>query len=533
MNQKTNGSMLIAKIKLDGSQVIWSNLLSETNKVIPNSSVFDLNSNIIFVGNFSGDKIDFNPSLSKDSILSSEKKPNTAFFTQDAFILKLTPNGEFIFVKKIGGTSGDEVIYDAFANKGKIALTGQISGSVVFGVGSTSKTIVSNGKEDIFVALYNDLGDLIWVRNAGGSKTDFGKSIYLDSNNNVYISGTFFDTDGKGVDFDPSTTKSFKLNSAASQNAFIWKLSSAGDYLYAGSFGGSGVDNGSYVYANDEEEIFAIGTFEGQATFYDQKLNSIGKSDIYLIKSISEREGGFVIDYAIEGVNPDSLPFRLEVAKKDIGNLPWYNKKYVLTNTKYTNGDTNTILIDKIQGPVDTTLVPYYKYASKACSDYQVQKKEDWFLPSLEELQLMYKKRKSIGGMKDYPYWCSSETDLNNANSVDFTNGNTKAASNKAERKYVRPVRKKMKNDGLNVNNLITITISPNPTNGQSLILIDQKYVQNGVNVEILNTSGQLIHSQNQNQNLINIDLSNYENGLYIIKLYNDSFNGVTKVIKE
>jgi hypothetical protein len=90
-----------------------------------------------------------------------------------------------------------------------------------------------------------------------------------------------------------------------------------------------------------------------------------------------------------------------------------------------------------------------------------------------------------------------------------------------------------MKNDGLNVNNLITINISPNPTTGKSLILIDQKYVQNGVNVEIVNISGQLIHHQKQHQNLINVDLSNYENGLYIIKLYNDSFNGITKVIKE
>jgi hypothetical protein len=165
--------------------------------------------------------------------------------------------------------------------------------------------------------------------------------------------------------------------------------------------------------------------------------------------------------------------------------------------------------------------------------DYKVQNKDDWFLPSLEELNLIYKNRKKIGGMKDYPYWCSSETNLNNANSVDFTDGKVKSLSDKVERKYVRPVRKKMKNDGLNVNNLITINISPNPTTGKSLILIDQKYVQNGVNVEIVNISGQLIHHQKQHQNLINVDLSNYENGLYIIKLYNDSFNGITKVIKE
>lgn len=531
MDTTTNGSLLISKIKLDGSQVVWRKVLSDSYKIKPNSSAFDLKGNLILAGSFAGEKIDFNPSK-KDSLLSSEKKPNTTFYTQDAFLLKLNPDGEFIFVKKIGGTTGDDIIFDIYATKGNLGLTGQISGSVVFGSGTNTKTIVSNGKEDIFVSLYTDLGELTWIRNVGGLKTDFGKSIYLDSNSNVYTTGTFFDTDGKGVDFDPST-KIFKLNSSNSQNAFIWKLNSFGDYLFAGSFGGSGVDNGSFIYANDEEEIFATGVFEEDAIFYEKKLKSEGKSDVYLIKSISERDNGYVIDYAIDGVNPDSVPFRLEVGKKDIGNLPWFNKKYVITNSKYTNGDTNTIIIDKIQGPIDSTLVPLINYASKACSDYKVQNKDDWFLPSLEELNLIYKNRKKIGGMKDYPYWCSSETNLNNANSVDFTDGKVKSLSDKVERKYVRPVRKKMKNDGLNVNNLITINISPNPTTGQSLILIDQKYVQNGVNVEIVNISGQLIHHQKQHQNLINVDLSNYENGLYIIKLYNDSFNGITKVIKE
>lgn len=531
MDTTTNGSLLISKIKLDGSQIVWRKVLSDSYKIKPNSSAFDLNGNLILAGSFAGEKIDFNPSKN-DSLLSSEKKPSTTFYTQDAFILKLNSDGEFIFAKKIGGTTGDDIIFDIYATKGNLGLTGQISGSVVFGSATNAKTIVSNGKEDIFVALYSDLGELTWIRNTGGLKTDFGKSIYLDSNSNVYATGTFFDTDGKGVDFDPSG-KVFKLSSATSQNAFIWKLSSIGDYLYAGSFGGGGVDNGSYVYANDEEEIFATGVFEAEATFYDQKLKSAGKSDVYLIKSLSDRQKTYVIDYAIEGVNPDSVPFRLEVGKKDIGNLPWYNKKYLLTNTAYTNGDTNTILIDKIQGPIDSTLVPVINYASKACSDYDIDKKDDWFLPSKQELDLMYKNRKKIGGMKQYPYWSSTETDLNNSVSINFTDGQINSGSNKAERKYVRPVRKKMKNDGLNVNNVISFEITPNPTNGQSTILIDQKYVQNGVNVEILNTSGQLIHRQNQNQNLINIDLSNYENGLYIIKLYNDSFNGITKVIKE
>ena len=532
LNQEANGSVVFANLKIDGSDLVWSKKIGDLNKVKPYSSSIDAKGNLIFVGSFAGEKIDFNPSTSKDTILSSEKKPNTSFYTQDCFILKLDASGDFIFVKKIGGSTDDDIIFDSYLTKERLAITGQISGSVVFGDSKNSKTIISNGKEDIFVSLYNENGELIWVKNTGGLKTDFGKSIYLDSNLNVYITGTFFDTDGKGVDFDPST-KVFKLNSSTSQHAFVWKLNSLGDYLYAGSFGGSGVDYASYICANDEEEIFTTGQFEKVATFYDKTLVSDGKSDVYLLKSVSEKESGYVIDYALKGFNPDSLPFRLEIAKKDVGNLPWYNKKYILTSVKDTDGEKNTILIDSLQGPVDTTFVPVIKYASKACSDYKIQKKDDWYLPSQEELELMYKNRKKIGGMKDYPYWCSSETDLNNAISIDYTDGKIKQNSNKAERKFVRPVRKKMKNDGLYANNLIQIDLIPNPTKGECLIRLDEKYIQNGVTLEVINSSGQLIKTDKYFLDYLKLDLAELQNGLYFVKLYNQSFTSISKVIKE
>ena len=283
-NQTTNGSLIIAKIKLDGSQTIWSKTLSDNYKIKSNGSAFDSKGNLIFAGSFKGDKIDFNPSLTKDSLLSSEMKPSTTFFTQDAFMLKLNPDGEFVFVKKIGGIggiSGDEIIYDVFYNNGKIALTGQITGSVVFGEGVSSKTIVSNGKEDAFVALYSDLGDFNWVRNVGGLKTDFGKSVYLDSSNNVYVTGTFFDTDGKGVDFDPST-KPFKLNSSISLNAFFWILNSNGNFISAYSIGGSGVDNGVSIYKQNKN-VYASGNFEGNFNIENKNYSSKGKTDIFEI----------------------------------------------------------------------------------------------------------------------------------------------------------------------------------------------------------------------------------------------------------
>jgi hypothetical protein len=516
-------SSVISKLNSSTLEKVWAQKIGALGAISPKSIVLDDNNDVFVVGNFSGEKIDFNPSELKDSLLSSEKKPSTTFYTQDAFILKLTNNGEFSFVKKIGGTTGDEIIYGAYQRKGNLGLVGQFAGSVLFG-GTKGKTITSNGKEDIFVALYNINGDLNWVVSAGSTKTDLGKSIFLDSNINVYATGTFFDTDGKGVDFDPSSA-TFKLTSMTSQNAFIWKLDVGGIYKKAYSFGGSGVDNGLFILANDEQEIFSTGTFEGNATFLDEKLVSAGKSDIYLIKSVLSNAKNYIIDYEMNGKTGDDFPFRLEVYKKDLGNLPWYNNEFINTNAKDTDGEKNSILVDSLQG---TGIV----YAVKACFDLEQGDKNDWFLPSIEELELMLKNRKQIGGMKDYPYWSSTESNQQSSKYVDFTDGKTNVDL-KSAKKYVRPVRKKMKNDGVNSTKLISLDVFPNPSDSKCKITFDSKYLLNGVTFQLIDASGKMLIEELNQTNSFDVDLSGYDSGVYFIRLSNSSMNSISKVIKE
>lgn len=518
-----SNSSFIAKLNLQGTSLEWSKKIGFDGNVKFNSISLDSKDDLFIVGSFAGEKIDFNPSIEKDSLLSSEKKPNTTFYTQDAVLLKLSNSGDFIFVNKIGGSTGDEIIYGSDCKKGKLVLTGQFSGSVVFG-GPSGKTLVSNGKDDAFVASYDQTGILQWVKNAGGLKTDWGRSIFLDSNLNVYSTGTFFDTDGKGVDFDPSS-KIVKLYSSSSQNAYVWKLDVNGEYVYAVSFGGTGVDNGVCVIANSNEEIFATGIFEGKASFYDSEITSNGKSDVYLLKSVKS-DLGFIIEYAIDGVDPKTVPFRLEVNRKDIGNLPWYNNQFVLVSAKYSDGDTNSVLILKTQGFG-------INYAAKACADLTIGEKDDWFLPSFEELKLIFNNRNIIGGLKLYPYWSSTENNQNSAYSIDFTDGTIASNSNKADRKYVRPVRKKMKNDGLNSENIINIDVNPNPVSSVCKVSVEQKYVQNGINIELLNASGQILSIQFQNVGNFNIDLSDLVSGMYFIRISNNTFQTVSKIVKE
>ena len=87
-----------------------------------------------------------------------------------------------------------------------------------------------------------------------------------------------------------------------------------------------------------------------------------------------------------------------------------------LTVTAIGNGKRNTELLAKAMG--DTT---YYTmgakkvaYAAKLCYDLVFNGFDDWFLPSKDELNLLYVNlcKKDLGDFDEDSYWSSSETDF-------------------------------------------------------------------------------------------------------------------------
>ena len=67
---------------------------------------------------------------------------------------------------------------------------------------------------------------------------------------------------------------------------------------------------------------------------------------------------------------------------------------------------------------------------------------DDWFLPSQDELNLMYQnlKKNKLGGLSDVFYWSSSELSAANAWSQLFGDG-TQSGSSRDGGSRVRPVR--------------------------------------------------------------------------------------------
>ena len=117
-----------------------------------------------------------------------------------------------------------------------------------------------------------------WVKSFGGSKSDKGISIGVDSLGFIYISGYF----NNNADFG-----AFNLVYNGSQNnnkdMFVAKLDSFGTVIWAISGGGGPYDDRALgMHVTPGGDVFVTGTFWGNITFpYNQTPNQTGSGNGY------------------------------------------------------------------------------------------------------------------------------------------------------------------------------------------------------------------------------------------------------------
>jgi WD40 repeat protein len=126
----------------------------------------------------------------------------------------------------------------------------------------------------------------------------------------------------------------------------------------------------------------------------------------------------------------------LEAAPGDQSiQIQWCNGSFVKTGATATTvgaGQANTQTIVKIQGTGS--------YAAQLCNDLTQGGCSDWFLPSKDELNLMYENLQvsaSLGGFVSDYYWSSSEVDENGAWIQSFGYDGYQVDSNKVS-KFIR-----------------------------------------------------------------------------------------------
>ena len=154
----------------------------------------------------------------------------------------------------------------------------------------------SNGSYDMFVARYNSEGDVIWAKGAGGEGDDYGNRLTSNHQGDIIVAGSFRYTMLLGE---------ISITSEGNRDIFISSYASNGDFQWAKKAGGEGEDRAYGIISNNEGTIYFTGVFNGKAFFGDHELMSNSFLSTFIAKMDAsgnflwvEKGNGGANDYA-------------------------------------------------------------------------------------------------------------------------------------------------------------------------------------------------------------------------------------------
>ncbi len=263
--------------KLDNQgNLIWVVSIGGSDQDFAYNLTHDSNGNIYVVGGFN-QTIDLDPGPGTFNL--------TAVGDLDAFILKLDQDGNFVWGKSFGSPQLDFGLSIELDNENNIYITGSIYGAVDVDPGLGEFILTPNGLSDAYILKLDNNGNFLWASNFGAADRDHGKSIVVDSLNNVILTGNFDST----VDFDPGPGTQ-NLTAVGNQDVFLLKLTPDGDYTWVRQIGASGfTDNGVSCISKDRfDNIYIGGRFNGVLT--EEGLSSTDPMDYFIVKCNSSGE---------------------------------------------------------------------------------------------------------------------------------------------------------------------------------------------------------------------------------------------------
>ncbi len=219
------------------------------------------------------------------------------FFLCTPFLMS-AQNPSFTWAQQVGDSTGSlEVLSSATDAQGNLYITGVLVGTIDVDPGPGIYNMTDAGFGDAFIIKIDSSGIFQWAKQIGLSSYDEGRSIAIDANNNVYVTG-FFSRDSTDFDPGPST---YYLSNLWGARTYILKLNSDGNFIWAKQLE-SVYENSPRSLALDTAANIYVTGICGGTTDFDPSSGTYNltsaNSAMYIVKLDSA--GGFVFADLIE-----------------------------------------------------------------------------------------------------------------------------------------------------------------------------------------------------------------------------------------
>ncbi len=218
----------------------------------------------------------------------------------DAFITELGPaGGGLVFSSYLGGSGDDYGTAVTVDSSGNAYVTGNTD-SPNFPVVNPLQGGL-NGAIDAFVTEINSTKTppLLYSTYLGGSASDFGQGIAVDSSGDIYVTGYTYSSD-----FPTQNALYPNLLSSTSANAFVSELKAGGASLVFSTYlGGAGTDRGLAIALDGSNNIYVA----GDTTSANLPVTTGVVQSVY--KATSPNTNGFVAKLAAGGASLGYLTY--------------------------------------------------------------------------------------------------------------------------------------------------------------------------------------------------------------------------------
>lgn len=357
LSATSSADIFVQKLDSSGNH-LWAYSFGDTGWDTGRALTVDNNDNVIITGDYAN-TIDFNPDSSTTHYLTSNG-------SYDYFVLKLDPNGSFIWGQSCGGSSVESSKSICTDKQNNIYITGSFNSTADFDPDTSTYNLQSNGQKDIFLQKLDSTGALSWAHSFGSNYDDVGREVHASSNQ-IFLTGFFQDT----IDLDPSINQNKKISNG-NKDVMVLALDSAGSFNWAESFGSQYDDLGWSIVSNMGVEIYTTGCFKSSVDFDPGNSThwetSSGNYDIFIQKLGQAYSTSSIIDTACTSYTVPS------------GDETYYSSGSYYDTIPMTNGGDSIIDINITIIDIDTTVINSNNVLTAVESGviYQWVKCENW-----------------------------------------------------------------------------------------------------------------------------------------------------------